>query len=82
MSVNDEAGIRVIVDELLDASKNDRPGNRRAAATLLCAFCTHTRADISQHVSQLLRGLILNFTDSDQTVLQMSWDALSAVTKV
>ncbi|CAH1402466.1 unnamed protein product [Nezara viridula] len=81
LSVNDEAGIRVIVDELLDASKNDRPENRRAAATLLCAFCTHTRADISQHVSQLLRGLILNFTDSDQTVLQMSWDALSAVTK-
>nr|BAN20950.1 translational activator gcn1 [Riptortus pedestris] len=81
LSVNDEAGIRVIVDELLDASKSDKPECRRASATLLCAFCTHTRADLSQHVAQLLRGLILNFTDSDPVVLQMSWDALSAVTK-
>lgn len=82
LSVSDEAGIRVIVDELLEASKSERPESRRAAATLLCAFCTHTKADYSQHVAQLLRGLILNFTDSDQAVLQMSWEALSSVTKV
>ncbi|KAL1132575.1 hypothetical protein AAG570_010527, partial [Ranatra chinensis] len=81
LSVSDEVGIRAIVDHLLEVGRCEKVESRRAAATLLCAFCTHTRADYSQHVPQLLRGLIHLFTDTDQTVLQMSWDALSAVTK-
>lgn len=82
LSVTDEAGIRAIVDQLVEVGKCDNVETRKAAATLLCSFCTHSRADYSQHVSQLLRGLITNFTDHDPVVLQMSWDALSAVTKV
>uniref|UniRef100_A0A069DYI0 Putative translational activator gcn1 n=1 Tax=Panstrongylus megistus TaxID=65343 RepID=A0A069DYI0_9HEMI len=81
LSVTDEAGIRAIVDQLVEVGKCDNVETRKAAATLLCSFCTHSRADYSQHVSQLLRGLITNFTDHDPVVLQMSWDALSAVTK-
>ncbi len=49
--------------------------------TLLHAFCAQTKADYSQYVPQLIRALILLFTDNDQVVLQQAWNALAAVTK-
>lgn len=82
LSVVDEVGIRAIMDQLMEVTRSDKVETRRAAVTLLCAFCSHTRADYSQYVPQLLRGLIHLFTDSDREVLQMSWEALNAVTKV
>lgn len=82
LSVTDEVGVRTVMDQLMDATKSEDPSRRRSAATLLCAFCRDTRADYSQYVPQLLRGLIHLFTDDDKDVLQMSWEALAAVTKV
>ncbi|XP_043511247.1 eIF-2-alpha kinase activator GCN1 [Frieseomelitta varia] len=81
LSVTDEVGIRTIMDQLMEATRADDLSRRRSAATLLCAFCRDTRADYSQYVPQLLRGLIHLFTDNDKDVLQMSWEALTAVTK-
>ncbi|CAG5089337.1 Similar to Gcn1: eIF-2-alpha kinase activator GCN1 (Mus musculus) [Cotesia congregata] len=81
LSVTDEVGVRTVMDQLMDATKAEDPSRRRGAATLLCAFCRDTRADYSQYVPQLLRGLIHLFTDDDKEVLQKSWEALSAVTK-
>ncbi|XP_033358048.1 eIF-2-alpha kinase activator GCN1 [Bombus vosnesenskii] len=81
LSVTDEVGIRTVMDQLMEATRANDPSRRRSAATLLCAFCRDTRADYSQYVPQLLRGLIHLFTDSDKDVLQMSWEALTAVTK-
>ncbi|XP_059061266.1 LOW QUALITY PROTEIN: stalled ribosome sensor GCN1 [Achroia grisella] len=56
-------------------------GRRRAASVLLCAYVSHTRADLAPHVPQLLRGLLLLFADSERDVLQMAWEALAALTK-
>ncbi|KFB35881.1 AGAP001700-PA-like protein [Anopheles sinensis] len=81
LSVADEVGIRTIMDTVMESSKSDVPDTRKAAATLLCAFCTHSPGDYSQYVPQLLRGLLRLLADSDRDVLQRSWDALSAVTK-
>ncbi|XP_065343673.1 stalled ribosome sensor GCN1 isoform X1 [Cloeon dipterum] len=81
LSVTDEAGVRTVMDQLMEATKSDKAEVRRSAATLLCAFCSNSRADYSQYVPQLLRGLIHLFTDQDKDVLQMSWEALNAVTK-
>ena len=81
LSITDEVGVRTVMDQLMDATKAEDPSRRRSAATLLCAFCRDTRADYSQYVPQLLRGLIHLFTDDDKDVLQMSWEALTAVTK-
>ncbi|XP_046688091.1 eIF-2-alpha kinase activator GCN1-like [Homalodisca vitripennis] len=81
LSVTDEVGVRAIMDQLMEVTRSEDVCMRRAAATLLCAFCSHTRADYSQYVPQLLRGLIHLFTDQDREVLQISWEALSAVTK-
>lgn len=82
LSVTDESGVRTVMDQLMDATKSDNIAKRRSAATLLCVFCRDTKADYSQYVPQLLRGLIHLFTDEDKDVLQMSWEALYAVTKV
>ncbi|KAK5645447.1 hypothetical protein RI129_006747 [Pyrocoelia pectoralis] len=81
LSVTDEAGIRTIVDSLLENTRTDNVDQRRAAATLLCAFCANSRAHYINHVPQLYRGLIHLCIDSDRDVLQMSWEALNAVTK-
>ncbi|XP_046621828.1 eIF-2-alpha kinase activator GCN1 isoform X1 [Neodiprion virginianus] len=81
LSVTDEVGVRTVMDQLMEATRSEDPSRRRSAATLLCAFCRDSRADYSQYVPQLLRGLIHLFTDDDKDVLQMSWEALTAVTK-
>lgn len=81
LSVVDDVGIRTIIDTMLENTRNENADQRRAAATLLCAFCANSKAQYSAHVPQLLRGLIHLCTDSDKDVLQMSWEALNAVTK-
>lgn len=81
LSVSDEVGVRTIMDHLLEYTKSESVEQRRSAAKLLCAFCATTRVDYTNHVPQLLRGLIHLCTDSDKDVLQMSWEALNAVTK-
>ncbi|CAH1977085.1 unnamed protein product [Acanthoscelides obtectus] len=81
LSVTDETGIRTIIDTLLENTRNEDAGQRRAAATLLCGFCANSKAQYTAHVPQLLRGLIHLCIDTDRDVLQMSWEALSAVTR-
>lgn len=80
--MTDEAGIRTIVDTLLENSRVEIVDQRRASVTLLCAFCANSRAQYTAHVPQLLRGLVHLCTDTDSDVLQMAWEALNAVTKV
>lgn len=81
LAVSDPAGVNIILDELLRVTKNKDVGEVRAAVSLLVAFCSNSRADYSDHVSQLLRGLLQLFTSSDNATLQAAWTALNAVTK-
>ncbi|KAI4488580.1 hypothetical protein M0802_011470 [Mischocyttarus mexicanus] len=69
LSVTDEVGVRTVMDQLMEATRSSDALRRRSAATLLCAFCRDTRADYSQYVPQLLRGLIHLFTDEDKDTL-------------
>lgn len=81
LSVSDETGVRTIMDTLMTSTKSEDLATRKAAATLLSVFCTHSPGDYSQYVPQLLRGLLRLFADSDKDILQRSWDALNAVVK-
>jgi hypothetical protein len=76
-----DVGISIVMDELFSGCKAKAVGLRRAAVTLLHAFCAQTKADYSQYVPQLIRALILLFTEDDAVVLTQAWNALSAVTK-
>ena len=66
----------------MDVVRTGEGERRRAAAALLCAFVTHTRADLIPHVPALLRGLLLLFAETERDVLLMAWEALSALTKM
>ncbi|KAH1001345.1 eIF-2-alpha kinase activator GCN1-like isoform X2 [Dendroctonus ponderosae] len=81
LSVVDDVGIRTVIDTMLQNTKTEDADQRRAAATLLCAFCANSKAQYAAHVPQLLRGLIFLMTDNDRDVLQRAWEALNAVTK-
>jgi len=81
LSVQDETGVSYVMDILLDNCKSRDPVTRRGAVTLLAAFCDQTKVDISEYVPQLLRALILLFTDTDKGVLSEAHNALTAVTK-
>ena len=50
--------------------------------SLLHTFCQETNADYSQFIPTLFRGIIHLMNDSDELVVDMSWNALNAVTKV
>lgn len=50
--------------------------------SLLHTFCQETNADYSQFIPALFRGIIHLMNDSDELVVDMSWNALNAVTKV
>lgn len=75
-------GVRTVMDELMEATRDKDSGVRKAAVSLLFAFCCQTKADYTQYIPQLIRGLIHLFTDEDPQVLKLSWDALNAVIKV
>lgn len=81
LAVSDEVGVRTIMDTLMDASKSKNNETKRAAATLLCAFCTNSPGDYSQYIPQLLHGLLHLLADHDKEILQKSWEGLNAVTK-
>ena len=62
--------------------RSNNLGVSRAAVAILFSFCSNTRADYSDYVPQLLRGLIQLFTHTDEEMLKMAWNTLNAVTKV
>ena len=73
LSVVDETGVSYVMDILLENCKSKDTVTRRGAVTLLAAFCDQTKVDISEYVPQLLRALILLFTDTEK-VRQQSDD--------
>ena len=54
---------------------------RRGAVTLLYGFCDQTSTCYAEYVPQLIRALLLIFTDKDETILTPAWNALNSVIK-
>lgn len=81
MAVVDETGVRMIVDYLLEASKSESKVVKRASVMLLLAHSNHTKANLSIHISQLLRGLILLIIDSDPQLLALVWETINSIVK-
>ncbi|XP_014822655.1 PREDICTED: translational activator GCN1 isoform X1 [Poecilia mexicana] len=81
LSVEDEAGQRIIIEDLLEATRGADPGLRQAAITILNAYFARTRLDYSAHIRTLLSGLIRLLNDSNPEVLSQSWDTINSITK-
>ncbi|KAM4708063.1 stalled ribosome sensor GCN1 [Discoglossus pictus] len=81
LSVEDDVGQRIVIDDLLEATRSPDVGMRQAAAIILNIYCAKTKADYTAHLRGLVSGLLRLFNDSHSVVLNESWDALSAITK-
>ncbi|XP_028269572.1 eIF-2-alpha kinase activator GCN1 [Parambassis ranga] len=81
LSVEDEVGQRIIIEDLLEATRGADPGLRQAAVTILNAYFARTRLDYSAHTRTLLSGLIHLLNDSNTEVLSQSWDTINSITK-
>ncbi|PKU38611.1 translational activator hypothetical protein [Limosa lapponica baueri] len=81
LSVEDDAGQRIITEDLLEATRSPELGMRQAAAVMLNIYCSKTKADYTGHLKSLVSGLIRLFNDTNPVVLNESWDALNAITK-
>ncbi|XP_061586476.1 stalled ribosome sensor GCN1 [Cololabis saira] len=81
LSVEDEVGQRIIIEDLLEASRGSDPGLRQAAVTILNAYFARTRLDYSAHTRNLLSGLIRLLNDTNPDVLVQSWDTINSITK-
>ncbi|KAJ8285786.1 hypothetical protein GJAV_G00030940 [Gymnothorax javanicus] len=81
LSVDDEAGQRIIIEDLLEATRGSDAGLRQASVTILNAYFARTRLDYSAHTRTLLSGLIRLLNDPNPEVLHQSWDTINSITK-
>jgi len=81
LSVTDDIGVSYVLDILLESCRSSDAQTRRGAVTLLHGFCDQTKINYSEYVPQLIRSLLLIFTDKDETVLAPAWNALNSVIK-
>nr|XP_023696536.1 eIF-2-alpha kinase activator GCN1 [Paramormyrops kingsleyae] len=81
LSVEDEAGQRIIMEDLLEAARGPDAGMRLASVTILNAYFARTRTDHSAHTRALLSGLIRLLNDANPEVLNQSWDTINSITK-
>lgn len=79
LSANDIHGTQIIVEQLIQSSRHTNQSIRRAAVILLNGFCHQARL-ISIHISQILRGLIMLYTEDNQQILEPAWDAINCLT--
>ncbi|XP_053558036.1 eIF-2-alpha kinase activator GCN1 [Bombina bombina] len=81
LSVEDDVGQRIVIDDLLEATRSSDVGMRQAAAIILNMYCAKTKGDYSAHLKSLVSGLLRLFNDNHSVVLNESWDALNSITK-
>ncbi|KAL7828514.1 hypothetical protein SRHO_G00321480 [Serrasalmus rhombeus] len=81
LSVEDEVGQRIIIEDLLEATRGPDAGLREASVTILNAYFSRTRLDYSAHTRTLLSGLMRLLNDPNPEVLNQSWDTINSITK-
>uniref|UniRef100_A0A671S6E1 EIF-2-alpha kinase activator GCN1-like n=1 Tax=Sinocyclocheilus anshuiensis TaxID=1608454 RepID=A0A671S6E1_9TELE len=82
LSVEDEVGQRIIIEDLLEATRGADAGLRQASVTILHGYFSRTRLDYSAHTRRLLSGLMRLMNDPNPEVLNQSWDTINSITKV
>jgi len=83
LSVADDTGVHTVIEFLLSTMTSSAScAHRWAAVVVLQSFCDRSRADFTDYIPQLLRGVIHMTVDTDQRVLLAAWDCLDSITKV
>lgn len=79
LSAYDIQGAQMIVEQLLQSAKHHDIAIKRSAVMLLNRFCHHAQM-IPLHVSQILRGLIMLYTENNEQILEQASDAINCLT--
>ncbi|KAI0222671.1 eIF-2-alpha kinase activator GCN1 [Lamellibrachia satsuma] len=82
LSIADDAGTKILMDELLMAmNSTENTTLHCASVTIMHTYCAHTKSDYSDYMPLLFRGILRLFTYTDEHVLNASWMCLNAITK-
>ena len=83
LSIQEEPGLSVLVEELFKVGRHTSDSRRHAALLLLEALCSRCRTNLNEHVAQLIIFTTESLADKSQEVCESGWTALEAlVTKV
>ena len=83
LSVEDEMGVRTIMEDLLSVvTHNTDAPVCTAGVLILHTFCANTTEDVSDYLPQLFRGLIGLFARTDERLILSAWNCLDAIAKV
>ncbi|GFR94655.1 GCN1 general control of amino-acid synthesis 1-like 1 [Elysia marginata] len=82
LSVEDEMGVRTIMEDLLSVvTHNTDAPVCTAGVLILHTFCANTTVDVSDYLPQLFRGLIGLFARTDDRLILSAWNCLDAIAK-
>ncbi|KAK3760896.1 hypothetical protein RRG08_042111 [Elysia crispata] len=82
LSVEDEMGVRTIMEDLLSVvTHNTDAPVCTAGVLILHTFCANTTEDVSDYLPQLFRGLIGLFARTDERLILSAWNCLDAIAK-
>lgn len=79
LSATDTQGAQIIIEELIRSTKHTNPTMKLAAVILMNCFC-HQADLVPLHVSQILRSLIMLYTEDNQRILENSYEAINCLT--
>ncbi|KAH9524200.1 translational activator of GCN4 [Bulinus truncatus] len=82
LSVEDDLGVRTVMEDLLSViTHNSDAAVCTAAVLILNMFCANSSDVVTEYFPQLFRGLIGLFVRSDERLLLAGWNCLDAITK-
>jgi hypothetical protein len=80
LSIDDEDGIKTIVNELIQLSTDNGSLKVRVASLdMLNIFCSRTEADYTEYVEDLIRDLFNLLNEQEEELLVKAWDCLKSI---
>ncbi|KAI1181959.1 armadillo-type protein [Nemania serpens] len=80
-SIDEYDGLNTVMNVLLQLMKNDDHRKRAVTASRLANFFAHSDVDYSRYNQDIIRALLVSFSDRDPDVVKAAWTALSEFTK-
>lgn len=81
LSVDEFDGLNTAMSVMLALAKHDDERRRARADMHLAKFFEETDVDFSRYYPDLIRALLVSFSDGDKDVVKAAWTALTALTK-
>lgn len=78
LAANEFNGTQIVIDQLLQSIKGGDVTIKRAAVISLNGLC-HQASLNTNHLSQILRGLIMLYVEDDEQILNQVWDAVGCL---